>query len=421
VRTWSPSSLRRLAWCVWAFQSVVLVIQATLTVIAPLSAEDTSWGSSGHAFDLMAQLIFFAFPTVGLLVVLRQPHHRIGWLALAVIGLGTAIPNLVDCYSLYALVIDPGSLAHGAVTSALTEGSWVWPIGTMGIFLILLFPDGRLPTRRWRWLAWVGGACLVLIPPLNTLSSVTLTQSPVPGLANPLVVHSLVAPINAIGVFVLALLPICIITAAVALVLRFRRSHGTERMQLKWLAGAGAVVAASYLAAMGGNIFIPDPFGDVVPPWLQMVQDVATASFGLIPIAIGIAILRHRLYDIDVVIKRTVVYGSLSLSLAGIYLVVVLTLQSFTDPVTGDSDLAVATSTLVVAALFRPLRRRIQTTVDRRFYRRAYDATLTLESFSDRLRQEVSLDAVSTDLRDVVDQTMQPAHLSLWLRVAEPR
>jgi hypothetical protein len=364
-------------------------------------------------------LIFFAFPTVGLLVVLRQPLHRVGWLLLAVIGLGTSIPNLVDCYSAYALVIRPGSLPGAGVTSALTEGSWVWPIGTMGIFLILLFPDGRLPTRRWRWLPWLGGVCLVLLPVAITLSSPTLSESAVPGIANPLVVHALVAPLNAVGGFVLALLPISIIAAAVALVLRFRRSQGTERMQLKWLTAAGAVVAVSYLAAMGGNIFIQDPFGNVVPPWLQVVQDLATSSCGLIPVSIGFAILRHRLYDIDVVIKRTVIYGSLTVTLAGVYLVAVLALRSLSGTLTGDSDLAVATSTLVVAALFRPIRRRIQTTVDQRFYRRAYDATLTVESFTERLRQEVSLDAVAQDLRQVVEESLSPTQLSLWLRAPE--
>ncbi|MBV9830299.1 MAG: hypothetical protein JOZ82_01800 [Marmoricola sp.] len=417
----SGLALRRLAWGVWGFQALVMLVQATLTVVAPPSTQDASWGSSGRAVDLLSQVIFFLFPTIGLLVVLRQPHHRIGWLLLAVIGLGTSIPNLLDCYSTYALVVAPGTLPGAAVTSALTEGSWVWPIGTMGILLILLFPDGRLPTPRWRWLLWLGGACLVLLPPAITLSSPTLTQSPVPHLANPLVVHPLVAPLNAVGGLVLALLPICIISSAVALVLRFRRSHGTERMQLKWLTGAGAVVAATYLAAMGGNIFISDPFGDVLPTWLQLVQDVATAFFGLIPIAIGVAILRHRLYDIDVVIKRTVVYGTLTVLLAAVYFVVVLTLRSLTDSVAGQSDLAVAASTLVVAGLFRPLRRRIQTVVDRRFYRRSYDAVHTIDSFSERLQQEVDLEAVTSDLRQVVAQTMQPTQVSLWLRASEAR
>jgi hypothetical protein len=419
VKPPTPSSAKRLGSYLWGFQALVVLVEGTLTVIAPAPSQDAGWGSSGRAVDLMGQVIFFAFPTVGLLVVLRQPHHRIGWLLLAVIGLGTSIPNLVDCYSTYALVVDPGSLPDAAVTSALTEGSWVWPIGTMGIYLILLFPDGRLPSRRWRWLPWVGGACLALLPPAITVSSPILTQSPVSRLANPLVVHSLVGPLNAIGNFVLALLPFCIIAAAVALVLRFRRSHGTERMQLKWLTCAGAVVAVSYLAAMGGNIFISDPFGDVLPSWLQLVQDAATASFGLIPVSIGFAILRHRLYDIDVVIKRTVVYGSLTVALASVYLVAVLTLRSLTAPLTGDSDLAVAASTLTVAALFRPLRRRIQTAVNHRFYRRGYDAALTVDSFSERLRQEVDLEAVTDDLRHVVAETMQPTQVSLWLRASE--
>ncbi len=198
--------------------------------------------------------------------------------------------------------------------------------------------------------------------------------------------------------------------------LRFRRSHGIERLQLKWFAAAASLVALTYLVAMAGQFGKDKPFDSPDPVWLLVLQQVASLAFLALPVAIGIAILRHRLYDIDVVIKRTVVYGSLTLSLALVYLAVVLTLRWLSGTVTGDSDLAVATSTLVVAALFRPLRRRIQTGVDQRFYRRTYDANLTLESFTDRLRQEVSLDAVSADLREVVDETMQPAHLSLWLR-----
>jgi hypothetical protein len=415
----SPSAARRIAWTLWAFQVAVLVLQGTLTVIAPVTASDSSWGTTGRVSDVAFQLITFAFPMVAILIVHRQPYNRIGWLLLAVIGFVGALLNLLDCYSVYALVIDPGSLPGGAVTSALNESSWVWTIGTIGIFLVLLFPDGRLPSPRWRWLPWVAGVALIVVPALDTLSTAKLTESPVPDLTNPLFVGSLSPPVLVAADFLLALIPISIVAAAVALVMRFRRSHGTERLQLKWLAGAGAIIAICYFAAMAGTIFVPAASEDSPPMGLRLLEDLATASFGLIPVAIGIAILRHRLYDIDVVIKRTLVYGSLTLSLASIYLGVVLTLQSLTDPVTGDSDLAVATSTLVVAALFRPLRRRIQTGVDRRFFRRAYDATLTLESFTDRLRQEVSLDAVSADLRDVVDETMQPAHLSLWLRRAD--
>jgi hypothetical protein len=412
----SPSAARRVAWTLWAFQVAVLVLQGALTVIAPVTASDSSWGTTGRVSDVAFQVVTFAFPMVAILIVHRQPYNRIGWLLLAVIGFVGALLNLLDCYSVYGLVIDPGSLPGGAVTSALNESSWVWTIGTIGIFLVLLFPDGRLPSPRWRWLPWVAGFALVVVPALDTLSTAKLTESPVPDLTNPLFVGSLSPPVLVAADFLLALIPISIVAAAVALVMRFRRSHGTERLQLKWLAGAGAIIAICYFAAMAGTIFVPSASEDSPPMGLRLLEDLATASFGLIPVAIGVAILRHRLYDIDVVIKRTLVYGSLTLSLAGIYLGVVLTLQSLTDPVTGGSDLAVATSTLVVAALFRPLRRRIQTGVDRRFFRRAYDATLTLESFTDRLRQEVSLEAVAGDLRQVVEETMQPDHLSLWLR-----
>jgi hypothetical protein len=405
----SDSALRRTGWAIWSVQAAILLVD----IAATGPSNDQGLGVIVNALFFLA--MGFSFSTVGVLVLRKQARNRLAWFMILGTGTAIALPSLLDAYARQGLVNSPGSLPGAGVAAGLNQGSWVLAIGTIGIFLVLLFPDGRLPSSRWRWLAWVGGADIAAITVSIAMIPGKLEEGPGKGIVNPVGVEA--KTLIAVVFFVsLAVLPVCIVAAAVAMVLRFRRSHGTERLQLKWFAAAAAFVALIYLAAMLGQLGKPTPFAGVDPPWLLALQDAATTSFIALPIAIGAAILRHRLYDIDVVIKRTVVYGSLTVSLALVYLVAVLTLRSLSGRVTGDSDLAVATSTLVVAALFRPLRRRIQTGVDHRFFRRAYDATLTLESFTDRLRQEVSLDAVSADLRDVVDETMQPAHLSLWLR-----
>jgi hypothetical protein len=213
----------------------------------------------------------------------------------------------------------------------------------------------------------------------------------------------------------IALIPTTMVASAVALVLRFRRSRGEERLQLKWLAAAAGTVASLYLVAMAGSLTYAFSDAKADPLWAQVLDQVALVSCGLIPIAIGIAILKHRLYDIDLIINRTLVYGGLTALLAATYFGIVVLLQGVI-PAAGDSDLTIAGSTLAVAALFRPLRARVQSFIDRRFYRRKVDAQRTLESFSSRLRDDVDLDHLSADLLGVVRDTLQPAHASLWLR-----
>jgi hypothetical protein len=414
--TWSDRGLRRAGWATWLLHAVVVVVGLVVALAAPPSPTNPEWGSGAFFVEAIFFLMVFSFPCVGLMVVHRQPRNRMAWVLLLGVGGVLTITGVWETYTLYALTIPSTPAPGGAVAGALAEGSWVWVIGSVGIFVILLFPDGRLPSPGWRWLARLALLTMSLLATAIALGVEELSVGPVPGRANPLHLDGSGPLLDAALLVILPLMPACIVAAAVALAMRFRRSRGVERQQLKWLAEAGVIVAGCYLVAMVGQFLKPDAFSGADPAWLLVLQNVSLASFALLPVAIGIAILRHRLYDIDRILNRTVVYALLTAALVGTYLVSVLLFRLLLDPVTGDSDLAVAGSTLAVAALFRPVRGRIQQAVDRRFYRRKYDAARTADAFAVRLRQEVDLDAVSTDLRLVVHDTVQPAHVSLWLR-----
>ena len=277
--------------------------------------------------------------------------------------------------------------------------------GLLGIYLILLFPEGRLPSRRWHPLAWLSGAVIVVE------SVVTfLTPGPLEGLGevqNPFGLEG--QPwLATVGWVVLSLIPLCMLASALSLVLRYRRSGGEERQQIKWLAFSASITGVVYLAIMSGGVInllisaqeTPSDLGTQTW-WGALLEDVMLLSFSGIPVAIGFAILKYRLYDIDILINRALVYGSLTAMLALVYLGGVATTQVIFRTLTSQENqpqLAVVISTLAIAALFNPLRRRIQSLIDRRFYRRKYDARKTLEAFSSKLRDETNLDALSDDL-----------------------
>jgi hypothetical protein len=327
------------------------------------------------------------------------------------------VGGLGDNYATYGLLVDPGSVPGPAVGALVASGIWAPAIGLMGTFLILLYPDGHLPSPGWRPVAWLSGVTILTLTIVLYLYPGELVEAPTPGLTNPLALESAQPVLEAALGVLLPLFALCFVACAVGLVRRFRRSRGVERQQLKWLATAGAVVASVFLISIVMSA-VAAPAGRE-PAWLLVLNQLSFLLWALLPISIGIAILRHGLYSIDVVINRALVYGSLTASLALAYLGSVLLLQLVLSPLTDQSDLAVAVSTLAVAAVFRPARARIQDVVDRRFYRGRYDAARTLESFSERLRHEVDLESVSADMRDVVQQTVQPIHVSLWLR--DPR
>ena len=390
----------RLAW----------VLLACVGVLAAASEGLSVW--AGEGLDGVG-LAMLSFPIVGALIVSRRPGNAIGWIMLLGIGASFVLSAALGIYAYYGLTVSPGSLPGPEFALALDSPLWVPFIGLSGTFLILLFPDGRLPSPRWRPWAYFCALAMILCYTGLLLLPASFTDAGYPAIRNPLGIEAL-RPVGGAVVSTVVLIPIAIIGCAVALIRRFRRSDGLARVQLKWFAAATGIVATAYATAMVLNLFFG--FQGVEPSWLTIAGNVAVLSFALIPISVGIAILRHRLYDIDVIINRTLVYGGLTVTLTAAYFAVVTALEGLLRPISGQSELAVAGSTLTVSAIFRPARRRIQTLVDRRFYRSKFDAAATLQDFSARLREEVDLEALTSHLLTVVDQTMKPATSSLWLR-----
>lgn len=337
------------------------------------------------------------FPAVGAVIASRRPGNAVGWI-FCVIGLCGGAEVFTVEYGIYALVTNPGSLPAGVMATWI--GTWVWlPSVTLTItFLLLLFPHGRLLSPRWRPIAWlaagvtIAGTALLAIVPWDLLDPGVPAQNPVGveglrylGIAPP-------APIFLIGI------PTMILCVA-SLILRFGRSRGEERQQMKWFVYAGVLVVVV--------LFVPGAASSL----LQLLV------MPLLPVAAGIAILRHRLYDIDVLINRTLVYGALTGALVLVYSGGVVSSQYIFRAITGqESNLAVVASTLAIAALFVPLRRRIQAFIDRRFYRGKYDAKRVLDEFAARLRDETDIEALGDDVVAVARETVQPAHVSLWIR-----
>jgi hypothetical protein len=377
----------RLAWSICGL-TVVLVVCAV--ALAALNRSDV-------AAAVVFPLALTVSATVGGLVASRRPENPVGWFFLGSAGC-LVLAEVADAYATYGL---PGTLAMAWLMSWL----WLPGVALLLFFLPLYFPDGRLVSPRWRWLVRValvfsvGGAVYSALSPGEIPAS--------EGIVNPLGIEALRPVSELLGPFVFVLYFAFLFASAASLVVRFRRSGSVERQQIKWLALAALAIPIWFLT----NAPIEE-----ASRALFVVLDALIVST-LIPVAAGVAILRYRLYDIDVVINRALVYGTLTVTLALVYVGSVVGLQAALRALSGqESTLAVVVSTLAIAALFNPLRRRVQALVDRRFYRRKYDAAKTLQAFNARLREETDLDALSGDVVGVVRETMQPEHVSLWLR-----
>jgi len=396
-----------------AWMAGVLVVALAVTAMGFAFAYPVSEGTTVDIGNLIASvLIFVSFPTVGVIVASRRPRNPMGWLlmgigALFVLALG------VGNYGQYGLRIEPGSLP-GAVYAAWV-GGWIWPVvlGLVGL-PILLFPDGRPPSPSWRWAGRALVGLIILWVLAAGLTPGPLTNSGFESVDNPFGVADSLRELflTAAGLSGLGIL-MSVLACVVSMIVRFRRSRGTEREQVKLLAFAASLIAVFGLIEIVGEATNP-------PEELRRFFQLALAgSISALPIAAGIAILRYRLYDIDRLISRTIAYTIVTGLLAAGYAGMVLLLH-VALPVSERSSIVVAATTLAIVALFRPLRDRVQALVDRRFNRRRYDAQRTLDSFGATLRSETNLDILSSDLVAVVTDTMQPIHVSLWLRRVDP-
>jgi hypothetical protein len=387
----TAAALRRLAWALWGL-ALALVAGAHVLRLPG------GWDTPLFEFWLESTVIGPSFAILGLAIILHRPRNAIGWIFCAG-GIIGGLQFLLGQYASVTLADAPDALA-GRVAGALSESMQISTVGVL-LFLILLFPEGSAASRRERVLGLALATFIILGVASNLLSAGALTFFPdsrnpfgVAG-ADPVftVVDLASGILGFFGVF-------GVIASAVV---RFRASRGIERQQLKWFAYAPIVSLAAILSA---GAVESDQIGAMA--W--------TFAALTVPIAAAIAITRYRLYEIDRLVNRTLVYVALTAILAAAYLGIVVALQNII-PGADDSDLTIAGSTLAVAALFRPLRGRVQGFIDRRFYRGKYDTQRTLQSFSSRLREDVDLDHLRADLLGVVRETMQPAHASLWLRI----
>jgi hypothetical protein len=404
-------STRTASWIAWAVCALSLALTALSFLLIALIL---SLNAPIYFYWLEPTTIALGYSVIGAIVASRLPRHPIGWICCA-IGFTGAVEHFSGEYAVYAMLARPEALVGGKAMLWIQNWFWILIFGLI-VFLLLLFPNGRLPSNRWRPFAWLSaavtllGATLAAISPdvgLDVLGS-SDNRHIYTSLPNPLGIEGLPNLFRPVQMLVLALGPV----AATSVVVGRRKARGVERQQIKWLLYAGAIFFVGIF--LKNTIF--SLLGGV--PWGMWVGNLLVAVGGLGgPIAIGIAILRYRLYEIDLIINRTLVYGSLTAMLVALYFGGIVVLQRVFVILTGQqSTLAVVASTLAIAALFVPLRRRVQGFVDRRFYRRKYDARKTLEAFSTKLKNETDLESLNNDLVGVVRETMQPAHVSLWLR-----
>jgi hypothetical protein len=361
----------------------------------------------------LAAVSLLVYVAVGLLLVLRVPRQSVGWLLLAA-GTFFQLSFAAPAYAWAAFIRWPGVLPLGEV-ALLIGFAWIPALGCL-FLAIMLFPTGRPPSRRWNLpaalvvlvTAWVLVGALFAVRDIFVAQSFTGGQSTASfAVRNPIVLDGTLATWIGYAYSTPQSLLVYLIPVA-AVLARFRTATGNERLQLKWFAYASSIAMLFFLVAGTLPLF---------PNYPELASVMAVVVMDLIPISVAIAILRFRLYDIDLLIERTLVYGATTGAIALTFFTGVVVLPALLRPLlVGGSDVAVAVSTLVCFALFQPLRSRVQDAVDRRFYRSRYDAARTLDAFSVRLRDEVDLDSVRDELLDAVGTTLSPVHASVWLR-----
>ena len=405
-------TVRVVAWAMWAIAMGLAAIAVVLLIAGHDAPVPDSWGFRGFTTTFA-----IGFSTVGLVIVLAR-GNLIGWLLL-VAGLLSGMQDFAEEYAIYGVLAQPGSLPHPELFAWFESWVWVFVVALVAIYLPLWFPDGHFPSARWR-----SAGLATLIVSLLLAGGLAFSDGPMnnaPFVHNPFGIpglHLLDVENGPEGAgsssansplfygFYSALFA-CAVAAVWSLVGRFRGARGIERQQIKWFAlGAGITAVAMII---GGNV-----------QQYKAAQVLFILAIQFIPISVAIAVLRYRLYDIDVVINRALVYGVTVATVGAGFVAAALFLQTLLRPITAGSDLAIAASTLATVAAFQPLRRWVQRAIDRRFYRHRYDAARTLDQFASRLRDEVDLDHLRAGILDVVDDTVRPTHAGVWLRETTP-
>jgi hypothetical protein len=402
------SIVRALRFLSWMALPVTVVLTLGGIYLSILNRDVP--GAAGVVVYAILDLVLLGFVALGILVVHRRPGNPVGWI-IAGVGVTAVASGFLESYGVYALFTEPGRFSGGETTAWLSTLIFIPVLFAAPAMLFLLFPNGNLPGRRWRVVFW-----LVILTTCSTMAGAglnpVLNDAPFKGVANPLGVDPPRALFQTLSNIGWPGMTASFLVAAFAMILRLRRSRGVERQQLKWIAAAAVVLPLASAAGVFSYYLGYETVGSLL----------ATFSFVPILFAAGYAVLRYRLYDIDIIINRTLVYGVLTISLILVYVGGVAGTQTAFRFLTGQDQqpqLAVVASTLAIAALFNPLRRRVQGLVDRHFYRRKYDAAKTLEQFSSKLRDETDLNDLRADILAVVRETMQPEHVSLWLREPE--
>ena len=408
----SDGALRRAAYVVMVLCFCLYAVGLVLELLNPKAA--TSWGTGAAAPLIAFVLANMSFAVVGALILHRAPRNRIGWLMLG-IGAVWAWSAASEGYILYAEVTRPGALPRPDLVAALSSWLWVPAIGLMGVFLVLLFPDGRLPSPRWRPVAWVATAAIVAGSARGLFLPGVIEDTSVEGLRNPLGVTSVQPLLEAATVAFFAL-PVCVLVSAAGLIVRFRRSHGVERLQVKWLASAGALVALVYAVAVLATLL--SPTSGTTPDWVLAMQDAGLASFIVIPVAVGIAILKHRLYGIDVVINKSVVFAALATFITTVYVVIVVGVGSLLDRADRPNLALSVAATAVVAVAFEPVRDRVQQLANRPVYGTRATPYEVLSDFADRMGGTYAAEELLPMMARTVGEGVGASRAAVWLATA---